>query len=313
MGVRPRSGIRFKPGFGQPGGRSASPRRALAFGVAAVVLAGCMARRADPGATLFLGDQVYAQRADVGLAADVYRPSGAGPFPAVLLIHGGSWQRGDRHRMTEIGERLARHGYVAVSIDYRLAPEHQFPAQLHDCQAAVRWMRREAARLAIDPERIGAFGYSAGAHLAAMLATTSRADGLDELYDDAPSPRVQAAVLGAAPIDLSRFPENRAMRRLLGSTAAERPDLYARASPVNFVSPDDPPMFLYHGSSDWLVDVSQSRLMLEALDRVRVPAAYFETSGGHFSTFLFDDGPVEHAIAFLDQYLRPTKRAPAVN
>jgi len=247
---------------------------------------------------------VYVRRNDTALHADVRRPPGEGPFPGVLVVHGGSWQRGDRERMTAISERLAERGYVAVSIDYRLAPEHRFPAQLHDCQAAVRWMRANAARLRIDPARIAGFGYSAGGHLVGLLATTDFADGLDDATGTPDNDtRLQAAVLGAAPIDLRRFPPNRTFDRFLGASLDERPDVYAMASPITFVTPDDPPMFLYHGASDWMVDVSQSRLMLEALHNAGVPAAYHETGGGHFATFLFDDGQIAKAIDFLDRWL----------
>ena len=112
-----------------------------------------------------------------------------------------------------------------------------------------------------------------------------------------------AAVLGAAPIDLRRFPSNRTFNRFLGATATERPDIYALASPITFVTPDDPPMFLYHGATDWMVDASQSRLMLAALWRASVPASYDEAAGGHFATFLFGDQQVSHAIDFLDRWL----------
>lgn len=249
-------------------------------------------------------DVVYATRSDGSLLADVYRPAGDGPFPAVLLVHGGSWQRGDRRRMARIGERLAQRGYVGVSIDYRLAPEHRFPAQLHDCQAALRWMRANAERLRLDPLRIAGYGYSAGGHLVALLATVGDDDGLGEIAP-APDPvvRLRAAVLGGAPVALDRLPANFAVERLLGASLAERPELYARASPLTFVTPDDPPFFLYHGSTDWIVDVSQPRLLRDALERAGVPSTYYETPGGHIATFVEDDEPVRRAIDFLDRWL----------
>jgi acetyl esterase/lipase len=158
--------------------------------------------------------------------------------------------------------------------------------------------------LHVDPARIGGYGYSAGAHLVGLLATTSAADGLDEVAGAPDSEvRLKAAVLGAAPVDLQQFIPNPAMIRLLGAWPDERPDVYAMASPLNFVSPDDPPIFLFHGTSDWMVDVSQSRLMRDALRRAGVPAGYFEVPGGHVSTFLFDEGQVSHAIDFLDRWL----------
>lgn len=287
-------------------GAARAVRLSLALAAVVGLVAGCAAHRAIGPATSIVveRDLVYVRRGEQALKADVYSPTGAGPFRGVLLVHGGSWQRGDKGRMAAIGERLARRGYVAVSIDYRHAPEHRFPAQLYDCQAAVRWMRANAGPLRLDPARLGGFGYSAGAHLVALLATTDESDGLDEVVaQPGTDTRLQAAVLGAAPIDLRRFPANRTFNRFLGGTAAEQPDIYALASPITFVTPDDPPMFLYHGASDWMVDASQSRLMFDALLRASVPAVYYETGGGHFATFLFDDKQVSRAIDFLDRWL----------
>ena len=249
-------------------------------------------------------DVEYVKRGDQALRADVYMPAGTGPFPAVLLVHGGSWQRGDKRRMASIGERLAQRGYVGVSIDYRLAPEYRFPAQLYDCQAALRWMRANAERLHLDPLRIAGFGYSAGGHLVGMLATAGDGDGLDEVSSvSGSSARLQAAVLGGAPIALERLPANFAVERLLGASAAERPDLYTRASPLTFVTPDDPPVFLYHGSADWIVDASQPLLLRDALERAGVSSTYYEAPGGHIATFLQDEEPVRRAIDFLDSSL----------
>jgi len=228
------------------------------------------------------------------------------------VVHGGSWRRGNKSLMASVAERLARRGYVAVSIDYRLAPAYRFPTQLYDCQDAARWMRANATALHIDPHHIGGFGYSAGAHLVALLATTDATTGWDDTNDaSAEDTRLQAAVLGAAPIDLRRFRANRIFRNFLGGNASDLPELYAAASPITFVTPDDPPMFVYQGVSDWLVDPSQSRLMVDALDRAGVPVQYYETTGGHFTTFLFDSESVRRAIDFLDRWLRPGAPAPA--
>ena len=284
--------------------------------ISCIALAGgCAAARpersARPADDIFVRrDMVYADRSGEALHADVYSPLSDGPFPGVLVVHGGSWQRGNKARMRRIAERLARHGYVAVSIDYRLAPAHRYPTQLQDCQDAVRWMRRNAPSLRVDPTRIGGFGYSAGAHLVALLATTDPAGSRDVASRGTPEDtRLQAAVIGAAPTDLRRFRPNVVFNRLLGGPPDQRPELYATASPITFVTPDDPPMFLYHGAHDWVVDPSQSQIMVDALRRAHVPVEYYETRGGHVTTFLFDGDEVRHALAFLDHWL---KEAPHV-
>lgn len=273
----------------------------------ALVSFACNARRPDVAADVDVArDVIYAEHDDGPLRADVYRPKDLSVHPGVLLVHGGSWRRGNKQRMASVAERLAQHGYVAVSIDYRLAPKHKFPAQLYDCKAAVRWMRANAATLRIDPDHIGGFGYSAGGHLVALLATTDEDDDLEgPAAVGAPPSRIEAAVFGAAPTDLRAFLYNPTFYFFLGGSKDALPEIYAAASPINFVSADDPPMFLYHGRRDWMVDVSQSQSMMTSLLRAGVPAEYYEAPGGHFRTFLEDDEPVREAVAFLDRWLKP--------
>lgn len=266
-------------------------RRLLVAGMA-LLASGCVVRQ--PPAVRFTADQVYAAPEGQALHADVWAPAAPGPHPGVLLVHGGSWQRGRRGDMAAVGRRLAARGYVAVSVDYRLAPAHRFPAQLEDCRAALRWMRREAPRLGIDPERIAAFGYSAGGHLAALLATDQAPDA---------GARVQAAVAGGAPTDLARFGDARVMRRLLGEPLAALPARARAASPLTHASADDPPLFLYHGRYDWLVDPAHAVVLRDRLARTGVPVQYLEVPRGHFTTFALDDEPVAAATAFLDVWL----------
>jgi len=120
----------------------------LLFGLAAI----CQA--AEPTIDV-LRNQVFVERDSGPLAADVYRPRGAGPFPGMLVVHGGAWRMGARADLAMLAQRLAENGYTAVAIDYRLAPTYKFPAQIYDCQAAIRWMRSHASELKIDPTRIG--------------------------------------------------------------------------------------------------------------------------------------------------------------
>src|SRR6185503_19595377 len=118
-----------------------------------------------------LRNRVFVERDSGPLAAVIYRPQGAGPFPGMLVVHGGAWRLGARADLAAIAKGLAKHGYTAVAIDYRLAPQYKFPTQIYDCQAAVRWMREHGKELKSDPMHIGGFGYSAGGHLVALLGT----------------------------------------------------------------------------------------------------------------------------------------------
>lgn len=246
------------------------------------------------------------------LQADLYLPRGLGPFPAVVLIHGGGWERGERGDMDDIARELARRGLAAVNISYRFAPTHRFPAQLHDVQQAVRWVRTSAAAHRLDPARIGVFGYSSGGHLAALLATVGEGDPLDTPRGGADT-RVNAAVAGGAPFDFMQFDDSPLINRLLGVSKQENPALHAMASPLSHVSAGDPPMFIYHGGWDWLVPVEQAQAMKAALDSAAVPAELYVAGGyGHISLFLLNGGSVTAAIDFLDARLRarPESRSP---
>lgn len=233
------------------------------------------------------------------LLADVYVPRGAGPWPGVLLIHGGGWSSGDREQVKGLAERLARRGFVAFNTTYRLAPQHLFPAQLEDTQLALRWMQVHASDYRMRPERIGAFGYSAGGHLAAMLGTLSPGDALTS------TPRVAAVVAGGTPSDLRKFPGGKLVPQLLGTSLQKNPELFRQASPVAHISPDDPPFFIYHGGSDLLVSVDHAEDLHAALAQAGVRSELFILRGrGHIGAFLTDGPAFDAAAAFLDRELR---------
>jgi len=227
---------------------------------------------------------------------DLYRPNGAGPFPAVLLIHGGSWQRGSRAEMVRFARRLADAGYAVFNVDYRLAPEHRYPAQLEDVRAAFAWLHGHARSLAIDPERIAVMGYSAGAHLALLLG----------LADSDGAPRPRAVVAGAAPSDLTAYPNSPTLAALIGGSGAALPDVYADASPISHVSAGDPPVLLYHGALDAIVDVEQSRRLQAKLREAGVHAELLEEPwSGHATAFLLDGDSFRAALAFLAEQMPP--------
>jgi acetyl esterase/lipase len=251
--------------------------------------------------------QTYAQRDDGPLLADVYVPRGEGPFPGVLVVHGGAWRMGSRAQLAGVATTLAQHGLTAVAINYRLAPDHKFPAQIDDCKAAVRWMRSEAAKWKIDAAHIGGFGYSAGAQLVALLGTTSPDDGLEGVPDAAmlPSTRLQAVAAGGTPCDFRPLPAHiDGLAFWLGGTPAQAPEQYRRASPAAFVSSDDPPFFLFHGENDQLVPVVSPTQMHAALAAAGVSAElYVAPKLGHIAC-CFSQEAIDRAVTFLESHLK---------
>jgi acetyl esterase/lipase len=169
------------------------------------------ARAIDEKKIAVENDITYTKTDDRALKLDLARPAeGDGPFPVVLVIHGGGWRAGDKKDSRPALMEFARRGYVAVSPQYRFAPKDAFPAQVHDVKAAVRWIKGQAKEYKVDPGRVGAMGFSAGGHLALMLGTTSASDGLEgETVGSSPDSSVQVVVNFAGPTDLtaSDFPE----------------------------------------------------------------------------------------------------------
>lgn len=285
----------------------ATPWRSAACWLATGVwLATAAAVKADEVETSF--GQVYLQRDSGPLKADVYAPHGEGPFPGVLVVHGGAWRMGTRGQLAGVAHKLAKHGFVAVAISYRLAPANKFPAQIDDCKAAVRWMRASAEQLKIDPDHIGGFGYSAGAQLVTLLGTTDADDGLEGISDmaNAPSTRLQAVVAGGAPCDFRPLPADiEGLAFWLGGSRAQAPEQYRLASPASFVTPDDPPMFFFHGENDHLVPLISPQQMRDALTHAGVSAElYVVPRLGHVACCV-DRGAIDRSIAFLEQHLKP--------
>jgi acetyl esterase/lipase len=272
---------------------------ALLFGLAG------LCRGAEPTVDV-LRNQVFVERESGPLAADVYRPHGAGPFPGILVVHGGAWRMGARADFAVIAHRLAERGYTAVAIDYRLAPTYKFPAQIYDCQAAVRWMRSHASELKIDPARIGGFGYSAGGHLVALLGTLDdkelREPGLPA---NAPSARLQAVVAGGAPCDFRVLPgDSERVAFWIGGTRNKMPNEYRDASPASFITADDPPMYFFHGQQDLLVPVASPTEMVKLLKGAHVTAEMCVVKDAGHIQALFDRSAMERGLAFADKYLK---------
>jgi len=250
--------------------------------------------------------QIYVQRDSGPLKADIYIPTGDGPFPSVLVVHGGGWMMGTRAQLSGIAQRLAGHGMTAVAISYRLAPKHKFPAQIEDCKAAVRWMREQASELKIDPQRLGAFGYSAGAQLVTLLGTTDADDGLEGVDDPqtVPNTRLQAVVAGGVPCDFRVIdPDSRRLAFWLGGSRREAGELYRLASPRAFVTNDDPPMFFFHGENDDLVPIVSPKAMCQSLQAAGVPAELYVVPKIGHSFAAMDRTAVSKSVEFLVETL----------
>jgi len=258
-------------------------------------------------------DITYCTTDGVALKMDVHYPRAMSkPAPVAVYVHGGSWSSGsksDSIGMTDVPELLAR-GYLVASVDYRHAPEWKFPAQIHDVKCAVRFLRANAARFNLDPNRIGAWGHSAGGHLVTLLGTTDTRDGFEGSREYADqSSRVQAVVDMCGRADLHGMPADKA-KSVFGAPN-DSSDILDNASPIKFVSKDDSPFLILHGDKDAMVPLRVSQTLAERLKAAGVPVTLvivknadhnFNPEGGPMSPTRAE---VTQMIAdFFDQYLR---------
>jgi acetyl esterase/lipase len=229
-----------------------------------------------PEGIVVLRDVVFGKGGTEDLHADIAYPKNAtGPLPAVIYIHGGGWIGGTDKEGDITG--LAHHGYFAASIEYRLSNVAKWPAQIQDCKLAVRWLRANAAKYNVDPNRIGTWGASAGGHLVACLGTMA---DVKEYEGDGGYPGVSSAVQAVVdyfgPTDFTHAgiysPEAiRLTQELFGVPYEQNPDLWKSGSPVFYVKTGDPPMLLVHGDADTLVPLAQSTVFDAALTQAGVP------------------------------------------
>ena len=258
----------------------------------------------------------YAVRNGQPLLLDVYQPAGsaAHPRPAIVLIHGGGWTSFDKSTMRGMANVLARSGFAAFSVDYRLfqGTENRWPAQLDDVQLAVRWVRANASKYAVNPGRIGAFGHSAGGQLAALL-------GVEETRDNSHpslaqySSRVQAVVDVSGPTDFTTQRDAYGDAFLAnffgtfcrnGGTATPGCAIWRDASPVFHVSKASAPFLIVHGTQDDQVPIAQSEELLDRLRQAGVPAALVKVDDGH--TFRTPEARMRLAmetVAFFNRQL----------
>jgi acetyl esterase/lipase len=245
-----------------------------------------------------------------GLKLDIYEPaaSGAGTRPAVILIHGGGWTSFDKSTMKGMGGFLARSGFVAFSVDYRLlhGTENRWPAQLDDVQRAVRWVRANAGKYGVNPDRIGAFGHSAGAQLAALLGMEDTRDNSDVTLAKYSS-KVQAVVDVSGPVDftMDKEPEGIAFfTNFLGTDYSKHAEAWKDASPVFHVAKDNAPFLILHGTRDEMVPIAQAQELYDELKAAGVQASFIKVDDGH----TFQSPENRHRLAaetmeFFNRYL----------
>lgn len=265
------------------------------------------------------------------LELDLWVPPAAAPPPVVVWLHGGSWMTGDRRltparfRPGQIFDALMAAGLAVATVDYRLAREAAFPAQLHDVRSAICYLRAQADQFGVDTSHMGVWGESAGGHLAALVGLTAHPDIEGDFGLASSSSAVDVVVSWYGPSDLdllaqtpwppdvvaegSAEPLEDPLEALLsGADAATRAD----ASPITHVAPGAPPFLLVHGTEDLLVPHVQSEALAAALTNAGVTARLVSVPGaGH----VFDghedvDVLVQHSVDYLaDALLNDRRRA----
>jgi pectinesterase len=243
----------------------------------------------------------------------VYSPDAPGRYPCILDIHGGGWQARQVESDKPMMERLAARGFVTALTTYRLSQEAKFPAALHDCKSSVRFLRANAARFKIDPERIGVMGGSAGGHLSGLLAMTG---GKPEFEGDGPhreqSSAVKACIVMAATQDMFAANKDKSSTNAIaffGAACADNPEIYRRASPINHVRPGVPPTIFIEGEKDSL-KVGRAEMM-EKLRALGIETAVHTLKDAPHPFWMSQpwcDQTVEIADAFFKKHLGAGRR-----
>jgi acetyl esterase/lipase len=259
---------------------------------------------------------------------DIFTPAAVGPYPVIVLIHGGGWVQGDKqeYRTSPKTTALLDRGYAVVSINYRLSGVAKFPAQIQDVKAAVRWIRANADSYNFNPDKIGAWGTSAGGHLTALLATSGGVNALEDFTtgDAAQSSKIQAAVDWFGPTDFLQMDAqtitqgcnanaathngaNSPESALMGYPIQTQPALVQLANPITYVTNDDPPVYIAHGLSDCTVPRLQGQILYDALVAIKGTTGVklnMLASSGHGTGQFEDIATVNLMIDFFDKYFK---------
>lgn len=262
-------------------------------------------------------DIEYGKAGERSLVLDMVRPESesATPRPVVVYVHGGGWRGGSKNGMVKgpMAIMALTENYVGVSVGYRLSGEAIWPAQIHDCKAAIRFLKAHAKKYHIDPNKIAVWGTSAGGHLVSLLGTSGDIKDLDGANGspDADT-RVACVINFCGPSDFFTFAktnpqfggpaETSVVRLLFGGPADEKKVEATAASPITHISAGDPPFLIVHGTADTVVDVSQAEQLHTALEKAGVSSTLVKIEGGGHSF----GGPevVARTKAFLDKHLK---------
>jgi acetyl esterase/lipase len=269
-------------------------------------------RQRAPENVIVQRDIVYGDAGGRPLKLDLVLPkekSGT-PLPLIVFIHGGGWRGGDKAGgVGRVTPFVASGNYVGATVGYRLSGEAIWPAQIHDCKAAIRWLRAHAEKYNIDPERIGVWGSSAGGHLVNMLGTSG---DVEELEGNCGSPdqssRVSCVVPFCGPANFlapKKFESGRrpsAVDMLLGGMLEEKQELAKQASPITYVSKDDPPFLVVHGTADGTVPFEQAEMFHQALEQAGVDVTFVKIIGGGHG--IGGEEVLERVKSFFEKHLR---------
>ncbi len=269
------------------------------------------ARRYSP---LVYADVPYVPDGDPRQILDVYLPGGLdGPAPVLILIHGGGFLEGSKSSLARTARHFAEMGYAALSIEYRLAPAHTYPAQVRDVFCARAWILANADDYDFDAERIVVVGESVGGTLAVMLGVV---DDAERYMKDCPYPttsdtrRVQGVVAYYPVINFDLDTYGSFFHQYLGTEAVRDPELWAEASPLNWIDGSEPPFLIIHGLWDVRVPLSESLDLMHALESAGVKVSLVRIPRADHSFLVVNPGSTEYRLsleaveAFLNELTR---------
>lgn len=234
------------------------------------------------------------------------------PRAVVLMVHGGGFTSVDKDSKNQQLTRLAKRGIVAASAMYRLSPQFKYPAQVEDIKLAVRFLKANAERFNIDPNKIVLVGSSAGSYLAAMVGVTGNYDGFADngLYTEYDA-SVRAVAIQSGPVgDLSqpKHRDSKTITRLLAEDVDDIDQALVDMTPATYLDAEDPPFFIVHGDSDPVVSVEMSREFVQALVAIDHPHEYHEVAGGTHSLRKSSPDQAKEVFAELTQFIRKWAR-----